>query len=71
MSEKAVSFNAFPANRNEFLTMLYLQSQDLTGKTPEELATLYHSAYEKIDSQFSELRKAAKKERRTQQNYWG
>ena len=32
---------AFPSDCTDALTMLYLEQQDLTGKTPEELVELY------------------------------
>ena len=34
---------AFPDNFMDGLVMLYLEQQDLTGKTPEELVELYLS----------------------------
>lgn len=36
-----VKLKAFPSNCYEALTMLYLQNQDLSSKTPEEIHTLY------------------------------
>lgn len=36
--------NVFPANEAEFLTMLYIQHQDLNGLSPEELADRYLNA---------------------------
>lgn len=38
----------FPQNRDEALTMLYLQSQDLSGKTPEEIAAMYVEVKKRI-----------------------
>lgn len=35
----------FPSSREEALAWLYIQNQDLTGKTPEEISELYWSAY--------------------------
>ena len=40
-----VSYSAFPSSTSEALAMLYLQNQDLKGKTPEEIQTLYFEAY--------------------------
>lgn len=37
-------FEAFPKSDIEVLAMLYVRSQDLTGKTPEELLDMYESA---------------------------
>lgn len=39
----------FPSDYVEALTMLYLERQDLTGKTPEDLAEMYWEIYFKID----------------------
>ena len=39
------SNSAFPSDRSEALAMLYLQNQDLKGKTPEEIQTMYFEAY--------------------------
>lgn len=47
MSEN-VTLNAFPKTKNEALTMLYLQNQDLSKVTPEKLLNLYVDTYEEI-----------------------
>lgn len=52
MDEYSVS--AFPANKYEALAMLYLKSQDLTGKSPEDLAAIYTEAYQRISKWFSD-----------------
>ncbi|MEF7657891.1 hypothetical protein AAHH72_26190 [Bacillus cereus] len=36
-----VNLNTFPSNKIQALTMLYLQNQDLTGKSPSEIVDLY------------------------------
>lgn len=38
----------FPNSYVEALTMLYLERQDLSGKTPEELVELYMKTYYRI-----------------------
>lgn len=38
-----IELSTFPSNKNEALTILYLQNQDLSGKTPEEIYELYKS----------------------------
>ncbi len=38
----------FPSTKAEALAMLYLQNQNLSGKSPEEIAELYQDAYQKI-----------------------
>lgn len=51
-----VSLNTFPTGRVAALTMLYLEKQDLTNVTPEELADKYNEVYERINKQFRENR---------------
>ena len=63
MSEN-VTFNVFPKTKNEALTMLYLQNQDLSNVTPEELLNLYVDTYEEIKN--ADLaRKKANKEKKS------
>lgn len=38
----------FPETVTEALAMLYVQSQDLSGVTPEGLFDMYQDAYQKI-----------------------
>lgn len=59
-----VSLKAFPSCGQEALAILYLRNQDLTEKTPEEIARMYNDAYGKICAEFKELRKEEKEERR-------
>lgn len=54
-SDKPVVLKSFPADHNDALAMLYMQNQDLTGKTPEELANMYSEARARIFSEFSEI----------------
>lgn len=37
--------HTFPSSPTEALAMLYLQQQDLRGKTPEEIQTMYYETY--------------------------
>ena len=39
-------------NSIESLTLLYLQNQDVSACTPEELVALYFQAYEKIEKEY-------------------
>lgn len=43
-----VQLDTFPSNSVEALTMLYLQNQDLTALTPEELVKKYAETYSEI-----------------------
>ncbi|MBR2047102.1 MAG: hypothetical protein IJ960_00740 [Oscillospiraceae bacterium] len=51
---------AFPEVKEEALAMLYVQNQDLTGKTPEEIADIYEEAYQKIVRHYNAKRDAQK-----------
>lgn len=42
------NFAPFPCNEIQALTMLYLQNQDLSAKSAEEILDLYDDTYEKI-----------------------
>ena len=42
------SASFFPGDRLEALTMLYLQNQDLSGKSPEEIQTMYYETYYRL-----------------------
>lgn len=41
-------FKTFPDNEIEALAMLWVQNQDLSSTTPEELLDKYQDAYDKI-----------------------
>lgn len=41
-------FKTFPADKYEALALLYLQNQDLSGLTPEEVYDKYEDSYRKI-----------------------
>lgn len=43
-----ISLNCFPSSREEALVMLYLQSQDLVGKSMSEIHTMYWDALDEI-----------------------
>lgn len=43
-----VSFTSFPNSAEEAIAMLYIQNQDLSGKTPSEIYTMYHKAHIEI-----------------------
>lgn len=52
------TLQTFPDNKIEALAMLYLQNQDLSGLTPEEILDKYDDAYEKIKAHHREKRNA-------------
>ena len=43
-----IPFTSFPANKYEALAMLYMQNQNLSGFTPEQLLDKYQDAYARI-----------------------
>ena len=51
MNSEKISFDVFPQSANEALAMLYLQNQDLSGKTPEEILRSYYDALNKIKAE--------------------
>lgn len=54
--DREISLYTFPDSKEEALTMLYLQNQDLSGKTPEDLIELYYVTYDKIKERNHEIR---------------
>lgn len=52
------TFNTFPDNETEALALLWLQNQDLSSVTPEELLEKYQDAYGKIKERKKQQRKA-------------
>lgn len=52
----SVNLSTFPSGKVQGLTLLYMQNQDLKGKTPEELALLYTETYSRINEQFRAIR---------------
>ena len=43
-----MSGKMFAESANQALAMLYMQSQDLSGKTPSEIYQMYREAYDEI-----------------------
>ncbi len=48
------SFYTFPSTREEALTMLYLENQDLSGKTPAQIHTMYWETIKAIRADYTE-----------------
>lgn len=53
----SVKLNTFPSSRAEALTMLYLENQNLSGTTPEEIAEKYQEVYLRIRESLNALAK--------------
>lgn len=43
----------FPGTKLEALAMLYVQSQDLTEKTPVDVLNMYQAAYAEIKKEYT------------------
>lgn len=52
------AFKTFPSNEAEALAMLWLQNQNLSSATPEELFDKYQDAYDKIRDRKKQQRQA-------------
>lgn len=52
-----VNLYTFPKYEYEALAMLYIQNQDLSGLTPEEIYDKYKDACNKIKEQYKAKRK--------------
>lgn len=52
-----VSLSTFPTSKISALTMLYLERQDLSKLTPEELLDKYDEIYDRISEHCKEKRK--------------
>lgn len=50
-----INLDAFPSNRTQALAYLYTQNQDLKDKTPTEIAKIYVSAYNEINSNIGSI----------------
>jgi hypothetical protein len=51
-----VNLSTFPSNRTEALTMLYLQNQDLSDKTPSQIVELYFSVLSGVKESIKETK---------------
>lgn len=49
------SLNTFPENYQEALAILYMQNQDLKGKTPEEMVSMYNDTLKAMYAQSKKM----------------
>lgn len=54
---ESVKLDSFPADCMEAIAYLYVQQQDLSGKSPAEIYTLYQEAYYEIRKDHLQKRK--------------
>lgn len=52
------NLSTFPSDRLEALAMLYVQAQDLTGRSPADLERMYWEAYAEIRHKHVEMRQS-------------
>lgn len=55
-----ISLNTFPARRAEALALLYVQSRDLSEKTPEDITRMYLDAYTRVNEEMRKVRNELK-----------
>lgn len=58
-----VRLHKFPTDECEALALLYIQNQDLSNLSPEQIYDEYRDAYEKIKNRKQETRQKAKVQR--------
>lgn len=51
-----INLSSFPSNRIDALTMLYLEKQDISTLSPEELVEKYAEVRNKIKEHFRNLK---------------
>ena len=56
MSNESVSLHKFPSSEYDALAFLYVQNQDLTGKTPVEIYRMYETALHEIRCENRKMR---------------
>lgn len=55
MNEKEIKITCSKNDIKEDLTLLYLKSLDLSGKTPEEIVQLYYDANKRVKVEYQRL----------------
>lgn len=51
-----INFSTFPNKSAQALAMVYLNSLDLTGKSPEDIVHIYNDAYERIEAEQEKIK---------------
>lgn len=49
-----VKLSTFPSNRTEALALLYLRSQNLSGKSPSEIQTMYFEVCSELRKDYTD-----------------
>jgi hypothetical protein len=53
-----IHFSSFPVNELQALAILYVQNQDLTGKSPTDIYNLYRTTYDEMCNEKEKQRQA-------------
>ena len=48
-----ITLKAFPSSAYEYIAMLWIQQQDLTGKSSLEIADMYYNALSEIKQKYA------------------
>lgn len=54
---ESINLSVFPKDSSQALAMFYLNTLDLTGKSPEDIARIYNDAYKKIEDEQERINK--------------
>lgn len=52
-----INLSTFPKDSSQALAMVYLNTLDLTGKSPEDIVHIYCDAYERIEVEQEKINK--------------
>lgn len=52
---ESINLSTFPKDSAQALAMFYLNSLDLTGKSPEDIVHIYNDAYNKIEAEQNKI----------------
>lgn len=53
-----IHFSSLPVNELQALAILYVQNQDLTGKSPTDIYNLYRTTYDEMCNEKEKQRQA-------------
>lgn len=56
---ESINLSTFPKNSSQALAMVYLNSLNLTGKSPEDIVRIYNDAYERIEAEQEKIKEKA------------
>lgn len=66
----SVNLSTFPRNEFEALALLYVQNQDLKGKSVQEIAEIYYNAYYEFRYKTKEIEQSARDNFKTTQTFF-